>query len=472
MLTCANSINGLFGGIGLALFGTRFFVPAESAHLGDTLWIVQLWLLVAAVWWLLSLRHAGLALRPDWGDGAVWLLAGGHVLSALLVVASEGQQRAAVNMAWEWIGVAVAVTMLRQWLRTDGAWRRLYHFLAVAGVVLSGLGVWQFAVWYPEYRGLMHELMELEAAEAGGGLSQAEFRRWQELRGELGVLGSERDPVARAVIRQRLLASTEPIGRFALANTLGGLLAACLVLLLGMGAQLRRAPGGRSRFARSAIGAILTGYCLMLTKSRTAWVGLLAGLGVWGVGARGAGAGEERPIPWRSVGTATLLLVVIAAAGWWSGALDRLVIAETPKSLRYRLEYWSGTWGVIREAPLWGVGGTGNFRQHYLRHKLAGSSEEILDPHNLVLDVWANGGVLGLAGLLAVLWWFVRRVLPARRTMTAADAPAGSAPGSETHGGTLGGAGIAGACSLLLVFLQQWALMADVDTQVLWLLAG
>lgn len=464
-----DTINGLFGGIGLALFGTRFFVPAEAAHLGDTLWIVQLWLLAAAVWWLLSLRHAGLAIRPDWGDGAVWLLAGGHVLSALLVVATAGQQRAAVNMAWEWIGVAVAVTMLRQWLRTDRAWRRLYHFIAVAGVVLSGLGVWQYAVWYPEYRGLMQELIKLEAAETDGGLSQAEYSRWRELRSELGVLSSERDPVARAVIRQRLLASTEPIGRFALANTLGGLLAACIVLLLGMGAQIRREPRSRFRLVRAAIGLILTSYCLMLTKSRTAWVGLLAGVGVWVSGVRAAGTREELRRPWRAVGAAALLLALIAAAGWWSGALDRLVIAETPKSLRYRLEYWSGTWGVIREAPLFGVGGAGNFRQHYLRHKLAGSSEEILDPHNLVLDVWANGGVIGLAGLLAVLWWFVRRVIPARQLMLKVGSPAVNASGPAA---TRGGAGFIGACSLSLVFLQQWGLAADVDTQVLWLLVG
>jgi hypothetical protein len=72
-------------------------------------------------------------------------------------------------------------------------------------------------------------------------------------------------------------------------------------------------------------------------------------------------------------------------------------------SLKYRGEYWSATLSMLSESPLLGSG-LGNFRQHYLHFKLPGSSEEILDPHNLILDVWANGGLLALAGLGLMLW--------------------------------------------------------------------
>src|SRR5262249_8251674 len=47
-------------------------------------------------------------------------------------------------------------------------------------------------------------------------------------------------------------------------------------------------------------------------------------------------------------------------------------------------------------------------RDKYLAFKLPESSEEIADPHNLLLDVWANGGVigvLGLLGLVAIVWY-------------------------------------------------------------------
>src|SRR4029079_4411509 len=76
------------------------------------------------------------------------------------------------------------------------------------------------------------------------------------------------------------------------------------------------------------------------------------------------------------------------------------------KSLRYRFEYWSSTWQMLQESTrnwLTGVG-PGNFRQHYLQFKLPQSSEEIAAPHNLMLDVRANGGLLALAGLAGLCW--------------------------------------------------------------------
>ena len=78
------------------------------------------------------------------------------------------------------------------------------------------------------------------------------------------------------------------------------------------------------------------------------------------------------------------------------------------KSLRYRGEYWQGAWGVITDgAPSlagalveptfwWGVG-PGNFAGPYVKYKLPEASEEIVDPHNLFLEVWATGGFCAFA---------------------------------------------------------------------------
>ncbi len=46
----------------------------------------------------------------------------------------------------------------------------------------------------------------------------------------------------------------------------------------------------------------------------------------------------------------------------------------------------------------WGVG-PGNFGGPYLKYKLPESSEEILDPHNLFLEVWATAGFWALLAL-------------------------------------------------------------------------
>ena len=55
----------------------------------------------------------------------------------------------------------------------------------------------------------------------------------------------------------------------------------------------------------------------------------------------------------------------------------------------------------------WGVG-PGNFAGPYVKYKLPEASEEILDPHNLLLEVWTTGGfwaVAGLVGALACGFW-------------------------------------------------------------------
>ena len=158
----------------------------------------------------------------------------------------------------------------------------------------------------------------------------------------------------------------------------------------------------------------LTAYCLLLTKSRTAWVGtslslLTLGVGTWYRRRRMSGLSHAVPLrsgahSWTLAG---LLLTGSCLLGfaWWSGGLDKFVVLEAGKSLRYRLEWWTSVRQMLTSswrAALVGVG-PGNFRQHYLAFKLPESSEEIADPHNLLLDSWASGGLAGLAGLVMVI---------------------------------------------------------------------
>lgn len=387
----------VFAGCGLALVTARHVVPAESAHLGETLWIAAAWLLLAAGWMLCRVRGLTPRFSFDRADLAVALLVGGHVIASIAVLISGGHRRAALNMLWEWVAVGVAVVLLRQWLTQSNRWPLLWRVLATAGVVLAALGVWQFAVTYPEYRAQVDQLTHLESELSQGALSAADSQQLTRLRRELGDLATATDPNLRFALRQRLMESTEPLACFALANTLAGVLAVALLLLLGGLAASIAGHDGTARALRIACPAMLVAGCLILTKSRTAWIGLLCGLLSWGAF---AGAGKlltKRSLRFVLVGLLMAAVLIGAAAA--AGALDRLVLLEAPKSFRYRLEYWTGAWGVIRD-HLWLGVGPGNFRQNYLRHKVAGSSEEVLDPHNLVLDVWANGGLIALAGLL------------------------------------------------------------------------
>ncbi len=77
--------------------------------------------------------------------------------------------------------------------------------------------------------------------------------------------------------------------------------------------------------------------------------------------------------------------------------------------------------------------GPGNFAGAYLRHKLPEASEEILDPHNMVLEVWTTAGLFAVVALVAALGlglWAILR--PARDPVDDElnRAPPKPAPGS------------------------------------------
>ena len=407
------------------LLTARFFVPAESAPLGETLWIVALWLLVTvlALWtWLRgSLPRFGLRRI----DIAVYMLVLGQISAGVIMSLGEGQRRAAANMLWEWFGLLLLYLLLRALtapraddsdessasagsISTATAAGGIWQGFVWTAVVLAGFGLWQHYFWYPQLIAEYDAIQaELEApASSGSSLSQ---RRRHELQAQLTTMGVPLDGSARKLWEQRLKESTEPLGFFALANTFAGLLMLALILLTCD--ILWRQRTGRASLAFWLTATAVVCYCLLLTKSRTAWVGSLVGIGV-GVLLQLRRRAVFSRITKRYVIVGSLLLVALVGVLGLTGSLDEAIVSEAPKSLKYRLEYWQGTWEVIKQHPWVGVG-PGNFRQHYLQFKLPQSSEEISDPHNLFLDVWVNGGLLSLVGLVLFLCFTLQTLLTA-----------------------------------------------------------
>ncbi len=379
-------------GIALALFLMRFFVVAESAGQGDTLWIVALWILaflassIVACW----SQGTGKSFGPlEW---CVGLLAGGHILSALVVIATTGEKRSAINLAWEWVGVAIGWGLLRQGRRRAEFRREMLAGLVAVGATVAGLGVYQHYVDFPgiaeKYGRLFDRLRQADPAEAAT------------VRQELAKAQIPLDGPAITLFEKRLRDSREPLGLFALANTLGGVLAVCVILAVSVVASAQRSS--KFSFSRHLLPWLLIvlalGWCLLLTKSRTAWIGLATGLGLYSLG-----TGRLR-LTTSQVRNFVGILVVLLLFGWGLsrfGGLDRQVLTEAPKSLQYRLQYWSAAWPMFLDHPWLGVG-PGQFRSQYLFYKQAEASEEISDPHNLFLDAATNGGVAALVGLIGL----------------------------------------------------------------------
>lgn len=400
------SPSGLLAGLAVAFFIARLLIPTEAAALGESLWLTQCWLMLAVAWVIDAYRRGQLRWNVDRLDVAVGAMVAGHVLSAGAVLLDGGDKRSALNMLWEWVGLGVSFVLLRQVLQTRLDVRRfLWAFTSVV-VVLAGLGFYQHYVEFPanaaEFAQMRDRLQTLKAPPARP-LSFSEVQQRQkeikELTRRLPPESLNEDGTIRKSFENRLLSSTEPFGTFALANTFAGLLGVGLIPLLAMLAGAIRQRRWAAVVACAA-AALAVAYCLLLTKSRTAWVGVAAGIAVWlWLSRQNAQAKHARIVWWGTGAAAGVLLIAVVAAV--TGGVDRKTISESPKSLRYRLQYWTGTAQVLRDRPIFGTG-PANFRQQYVKYKVPEASEEIRDPHNLFLDVWVSGGLLALAGLVGV----------------------------------------------------------------------
>jgi tetratricopeptide (TPR) repeat protein len=346
-----------------------------------------------------------------------------------VLLSQTGDKRSAVNLAWEWIGIAVLWFLLRATTATHVQRAQLGTLLLATSSMLAAFGIWQHYVWYEDHI----RIYELPRNELDVLLAASEPRSARDLHGiqrleqrliSLGVPPECLKGPGRKGFESRLLHSREPLGAFALTNSLAGLLLPHLVIGCVIVVTTWRSGG---KWSLVALGTLLLGaiaFCLILTKCRTAYVGLMVGVAFWfcyrwwfGDAGEATGSVSKVRRGWMMalglgafvVGAGTLVGFAVQ-----SGGLDWLVLAQAPKSLKYRIEYWSGTWDVLTaRTQNWLVGiGPGNFRQHYLRFKLPESSEEIADPHQLLLDVWVNGGLLGVTGLLVLLWTILRLLTP------------------------------------------------------------
>lgn len=337
-----------------------------------------------------------------------------------------GDTQAMVNLTCEWGGLLATWLILRHVAHTSAGRAAQWSAVVAVAVVLSGLGVWQHSHGYDQpravYRQLDQRWKQLESrGRPADPRAAAEWEReLQDIQWQLMAMGVPADERGRALWEARLEASNEPLGMFALANTLAGLLLSATVFLACMAAARvwRRVAAVPQHAIRPAIlvGAAaclaLLVYCLLLTKSRSAMVALLM---------------TALALAWRlKTGLPEILrrrllagsLAALLGAGllgvvaYAAGGIDRQLFTEAAKSLRYRVEYWQGSMQVLFAEPAQGYWlrgvGPGNFRAHYLRYKLPASSEEIADPHNLFLDAWCNGGLLALLFLLALLASLVR----------------------------------------------------------------
>jgi len=388
-------------GLTVAVIAYRAYFPGEDADAGTGLAAVALTLLAAVV------ATAGLwlsgttALRFSKADLAVLVLA----LLVGLSTASAADRRPAINLAWEWGGLAVGYFLLRNLPRAPRETAAVAATLLVTATAVSFYGLLQVGIELPALKA--QYLVDGESMLRSAGIG----------------------PESKHAYEQRLLYSSEAYATFALGNSLAGFVVAPLVV--GFGVVLDRLGRGEGKLRRTTmilaagVPLLVMLVCLILTKSRSGFLGLVAGLMMLGWRRRGVMSLRSRWVT-TSVVVGGLTALLIAAAS--IGHLDRQVLTESSKSLRYRLEYWTGAWAIITESPAHFLGGVGpgNFAGPYLMHKLPEASEEISDPHNLLLETWAASGFFAFLALVAALRLGLRDMLAPPSVDGTQEADAGS----------------------------------------------
>ncbi len=383
-----------------ALFVARPLFPSEAAaYQGDGLPMVMLWIVLAVLWLLGAIGRPRFRVVFGWADAAVILLIAWHTIAAVWA-ATHLSPRPAVNMLWEWIALGLAFLLARQLIVGRRESRAVVAVMISLAVALSAHGLYQY----------FHELPDTRAQYAA------------DPDGTLRAQGLWYPPGSRErELFESRLASSEPFATFALTNSLAGYLAPWLVMLAGVAAvatvggdssrrsNTRRTPvGDGSRLLQGwpavALCAIPIAACLLLTKSRSGWVAAVLGLVlVWLLCRR-----RKTRLGWKLPAGVAALGAILVAAAVAGGGLDRQVLWEASKSLGYRVQYWQSTLRMIADHPFVGCG-PGNFQHAYTTYMLPEASEEVADPHNFLLEVWATAGTPAMLALLAALGCFFNR---------------------------------------------------------------
>lgn len=409
---------------GLAIFTAGFLWPVEDAVNGGGLHLVLLWTLLVALSGLVAWRE-----QRDWfrnfrwtlADFGVLLLALGHLLSTVMIFRDHGDRRSALNLCFEWGGLLVQWMLLRNIASVSvNTSRVLTSVVCSIAFGLAAFGIWQSMVFYPQqadwYRSRRQVLDDAHLQTQGVSASQA-----AQVLEEFQLRGIPLEGTSRILWENRLLSSTEPFATFSLANTLAGILASSLVIMLSVIVSGWAKPAERPSWRRwlLLLPMLVVAWCLVLTKSRSGWVGCLVAVGLL-LALRWKADGSRRLIV--AGGVAGLTACVLFGLAAMSGVIDKEVILESPRSLQFRLMYWTGSLQMLRHQPVFGPG-PGNFRNAYLQYRADESSEEIRDPHNFLLDAWSSAGLAGLLGMMLVIGNVVAKITRARPTVSPEHLP-------------------------------------------------
>jgi O-antigen ligase len=148
----------------------------------------------------------------------------------------------------------------------------------------------------------------------------------------------------------------------------------------------------------------LIGYALLLTNTRSTLIGVvlsmlfsfIAGKGIFSFKA------YNKMLAMLVLSVMGVFIIVVTnydlVDRLFSG-FSRIITGNVGQSEGDRLEAWNYAFDMFLNAPLLGIG-AGNFGQYYIAY-----------PHNILLELLSENGVLGLSTLIVILGYGVKNIL-------------------------------------------------------------
>lgn len=192
-----------------------------------------------------------------------------------------------------------------------------------------------------------------------------------------------------------------------------------LYVVAGVAAAALPSAGAALRLI-GGYSALLALPVLLLTESRSGWIGAVAGTGVFVLLMAGR-RGVRRLLA--AGGLFAVVVVLVGLALWqFSPAFKQRVVEVTRGNMRTQL--WTDTLDMIRDEPVTGHG-PGSYRWVYPRYKRVYKDPNMFPhyAHNEYLHLQADYGAAGTVVIgAALLYWLGRLLLYFRRTRSDREA--------------------------------------------------
>ena len=309
--------------------------------------------------------------------------------------------------------LAIAAGLLAY--RAEIPWRNPFTWAALLFLLGATLDVW-FTQGERRAAAGLWKAYFVEPMLAGLVIAAMAPERWRRLLLALGV-GALVPALLNIAVEGSALAShtfNETTPQVALYNSANAIPLFLEPLAAFALAFALHAPAARDRAVAAVLFAVYA-VAILLSYSRLGWITL---------GALTVFVAAFHRLRWAALGAAVLLAGALFAAS--SSARERILVEfqqSDRNTLLLRSSLWRATMDMLRDHPLFG-GGLSGFKAAITPYaQRAGYQEDLIYPHNLLLNAWTETGLLGLLGfawtLVQALRLGLRRLAgdPLRRTL-------------------------------------------------------